>query len=202
MEAGQKFNRWTLLEKAPSVRHGTTSRAAWYCQCECGTTRSVPASDLRSGRSASCGCYHKEAVKKSSTKHGMHKHPAYQAWNNAVQRCLNPDNPGYSEYGGRGIKISEEWREDFANFWRDMGPTWTARSTLDRIDVNGGYESGNCRWASPREQANNRRTNILVAGPGGVMMTVTQAAEAYGINRATVYSRIRNGKPESEWFTK
>lgn len=200
MDIGQKFNRWTVLEKAPSIKHGSTSRSAWYCKCECGTVRVVSSSDLKSGRSVSCGCYHREAVRRSSTKHGMHKHPAYQAWNNAVQRCLNQDHPGYAEYGGRGITMSENWRSNFANFWHDMGSSWVPRVTLDRIDVNGNYEAGNCRWTTPKEQANNRRTNIMVTGPGGMKMTVTQAADAYGVNRITVYSRIRAGKPESEWF--
>lgn len=202
IEVGKKYVRWTVLEKAPSIKHGNVSRSAWYCRCECGTTRAVSSSDLKSARSRSCGCLQKEEVGKRATKHGMIGHPAYRAWNNAVQRCCNPDNPGYAEYGARGIKMSEEWRADFANFWRDMGPSWSSRGTLDRIDVNRGYEPGNCRWASPKEQANNRRTNIMVDGPGGVMMTVTQAAEAYGVNRLTVYSRIKNGWPESDWFKK
>lgn len=202
MEIGQKFNRWTILEKAPSIKHGKTLRRAWYCKCECGTVRAVSSGDLTSGRSASCGCFQREGVKQRSTKHGMYKHPAYQAWNNAVQRCFNSENPGYPEYGGRGITMSDEWRNDFGSFWKDMGPSWTRRSTLDRKEVNGNYERGNCRWATPKEQANNRRTNIMVTGPGGVKMTVTQAAEAYGVNRLTVYSRIKNNWPESEWFRK
>lgn len=195
MQEGDKFNRWTVLEKASGV-----AKSAWFCKCECGTVRAVVTFDLTSGRSASCGCYQKERVKQSSTKHGMLRHPAYRAWNNAVQRCFNEKNPGYPEYGGRGIKMSQEWRSDFSSFWKDMGPNWTSHATLDRIDVNRGYERGNCRWATPKEQANNRRTNIMVSGPGGSMMTVTQAAEAYGISRQTVYSRIRNNWPESDWF--
>src|ERR1700752_3738556 len=92
---GKKFERWTVLEKAESLRNGTTVRAMWFCKCDCGTVRAVAASDLKSSRSKSCGCYQKDALRKARTKHGMLSHPAYRAWSNAWQRCTNESNPEY-----------------------------------------------------------------------------------------------------------
>lgn len=110
------------------------------------------------------------------------------------QRCSNPRSKNYPIYGGRGIKVCDRWMT-FENFWADMGATWQPGRSIERINVDGHYESGNCRWATPREQANNRRTAHLIATPKG-RMSVTDAAHRFGVSRRLIFSRIRQGWPE------
>ena len=192
---GKKFNRWYVK----GLSHQKGKMLYWSCVCECGTERAVFGGDLKRGGSKSCGCYGIEERTARATSHGMAFHPAYGSWKKMKSRCSDPNNDGYKDYGGRGITVCDYWMS-FKGFWEDMGPTWKEGLSIDRIDVNGNYEPGNCRWATPKEQGNNRRTNHIVTGPNGVKMTVTEAAEAYGINRNAVYARIRYGWPESEWF--
>jgi hypothetical protein len=127
-------------------------------------------------------------------KHGHHVNhkpsPTYASWHGMLQRCLNPNNKRYYDYGGRGITVCERWR-DFQPFLADMGERPTG-STLDRIDNNRGYEPGNCRWATRREQYFNRRHHRMVETPRG-KMTVTEAAERFGVKRQTLFMRLNRG---------
>lgn len=127
------------------------------CVCDCGRPHSVLFKEW--GRTLSCGCLRVITNKRVNATHGMSKTPTYRAWHHMLGRCLNPNDQDYPEYGGRGIQVHPRWRR-FENFRADMGirPDGTS---LDRIDFNGNYEPGNCRWADPVTQANNRRARRL-----------------------------------------
>ena len=187
---GRRFFRWTVI----GLSHQVGKMLYWHCVCDCGTKRAVFGGDLKRGGSKSCGCLMREATIERFTTHGMMRHPAYRSWVYMKVRCENPKTSGYRLYGGRGIKVCKRWRS-FRNFWADMGLTWREGLTLERIDVNGDYEPSNCRWATRKEQAENRRTERLIDTPEG-RMSVTKAAERFGLNRGAIFARIRYGWPE------
>lgn len=126
------------------------------------------------------------------TTHGMAKTPTYSIWQHIRQRCLNPTADDYELYGGRGIKICEAWN-DFATFYADMGERPKGMS-IERIDNNGDYTPENCKWATPREQASNRRTNRRIS-IGGETKTLTEWRNHYGIRDETVRFRLKRGWP-------
>jgi len=118
---------------------------------------------LVSGDTQSCGCIRKELLKSGKIRrtHGKRRHPLYWVWTTMKQRCLNPKNPRYKNYGGRGIKIPPNWLT-FENFYEDMSANYKRGLSIDRIDVNGNYEKKNCRWATQKVQQNNRRNNKII----------------------------------------
>ena len=139
----EKFGRLTPTFKVGSYK----GNATWVCLCDCGeTTKPISSNNLRSGNTKSCGC--------SSTMHGMYDTKTYKSWANMIQRCTNSKSTWFHRYGGRGVVVCEEWL-DFSNFYRDMGDRPTGLS-LDRIDNDGDYTPSNCKWSTPKEQANNR----------------------------------------------
>lgn len=187
----QRFGRWTVLGPAP--KRG--KHILWQCRCDCGTEKTVLGFTLKAGTSQDCGCTRTAKNAARRTTHGMWRHPAYNSWKSAHSRCRHRSGPSWHLYGGRGIQVSAYW-SGFDQFWADMGPTWTEGATLDRIDCDGPYSKENCRWASPREQANNRRDNVFITTPNG-RMTVVQASETFGIAANTIFARIRYGWPEA-----
>ena len=145
---GQTFGKQLVVKRVGS---NTNHQAIWLIRCECGNERIITGTQLRSGTkgSKSCSsCAHK--------KHGMIGTPEYRAWVAARSRCRDPNHKSWKDYGGRGIKFSPAW-DDFMQFFADMGPRPSSKHSLDRIDVNGNYEPGNCRWATVGQQMSNRR---------------------------------------------
>lgn len=172
---GQTFNRLTVISRAP--RQPNNTGAFWYCQCSCGNPDPIIILGryLRIGHTKSCGCLQKEesskiikqvlASDKANLSHGHARNNtttrAYSCWRSMRQRCLNPNNAYFEYYGGRGITICQRWQDDFENFIEDMGCPPPNRS-IDRIRVNGHYEKNNCRWATKKQQQNNRRDKLPV----------------------------------------
>ncbi len=149
--AGQQFGRLTAIEvavKKPSV--------TWKCKCICGNTAEVRASYLKSGHTRSCGCLHLERAETLNRTHGMTDTGTYRSWVAMRRRCTDKSYRDFHLYGGRGISVCERWMSSFENFLEDMGERPKGR-TLDREDNDGNYEPGNCRWATPKEQRENRR---------------------------------------------
>lgn len=132
----------------------------WLCKCECGQFKIVLGPSLRNSRTKSCGCLNRELARERGLLHGYRnpRSKIYMAWISMRQRCNNPKNRRYADYGGRGIRICERWNS-FANFLNDMGLPPSPAYSLDRIDNSKGYFPGNCQWATPKEQANNTRRN-------------------------------------------
>jgi hypothetical protein len=129
------------------------SRTAWLCRCRCGSEKIVEGSNLRSGRSTSCGCLRTEL----QTKHGLWTDPRYCAYYAMLRRCYNPNHSRYADYGGRGIAVCQRWRESLEVFAADVGPRPAPGYSLDRIDNDGNYEPDNVRWATAAEQIANQR---------------------------------------------
>jgi hypothetical protein len=187
--AGQRFGRLLVQQRSDNVGRRTT----WLCRCDCGTMKIALTEKLRSGQTRSCGCFRIEVAGQATITHGAkrgRKTPKeYKAWSHAKGRCYNARDPKYPIYGGRGIAMCDRWRDDFAAFFADMG-TAPPGTTLDRLDVNGHYEPGNCRWATPREQANNTRKNVMVDFSGR-RMTLKQVARAVNVKYVRLHELVR-----------
>lgn len=162
----------------------------WFCKCDCGKNTIVPAAKLISGKTQSCGCLKKETSKPPIiVKHGMSYSRLYKVWKDMKARCYKPTSVRYYTHGARGIKVCDEWMsfEFFAKWALSNG--YRENLTIDRINNNGNYEPSNCRWATHKVQANNRRTNRLISH-NGETHTIKEWSEITGINYYTLLGRI------------
>jgi hypothetical protein len=154
---GQKFGAWKVSRSAHIYKY----RQQFECKCECGTERVVDGYNLVHGLSESCGCWNLKATSEAHLKHGDSRHgkraAEYLAWCKMKTRCYNPKCQRYPSYGGRGISICDRWRNSYEAFLADMGRKPSPDHSLDRKNVNGNYEPGNCRWATDDEQRMNKR---------------------------------------------
>jgi hypothetical protein len=189
---GQRFGRLVVVAYAGRVS-ATCRSSLWRCLCDCGGEKVTVRQSLMNGRTRSCGCYASEkatALGKTMATHGMSKTRIYGVWQGMRQRCNDPKDPSYGNYGGRGIAVCDRW-SSFENFLADMGAR-PAGGTLERKDVNGPYSPDNCCWATVKEQANNRRTNRVLT-LDGESMTIAQWAQRLGLPESRLYARLYRG---------
>lgn len=187
---GQRFGRLTAIEPSSAG-----ARAGWDCVCDCGAETRVDTNKLTSGHTRSCGCWGREAPVAALTTHGATKGgvtPEYEAWAKLKSRCLNPNNAKYQIYGGRGISVCAQWVDDFGAFLSDVGPRPSSAHSIDRIDVDGNYEPGNCRWATPQTQSRNRTNNMWIE-INGERMVAAEAADRFGVSRSAFCRRLQRG---------
>ncbi len=182
--AGEVFGRLTV-----TGHNEATGKV--ICQCECGKIKEARAGNLIHGGTRSCGCLRSENSSKKARTHGGSETSLYLAWSNMRRRCNCKTSTFYKDYGGRGIKVCEEW-DDFATFKRDMGDR-PSGMTIDRIDNDKGYSKDNCKWSTPKEQNRNRRRKRLITAFGQTKC-MAQWVEETGIGRSAIEHRIKSGK--------
>lgn len=187
---GQVFGKLTVLS------HQSIGGIAYcICSCECGNTTTKRTHGLIAGSTRSCGCLKKQCGNRVNhtkiTRHHLSRSPVYKIWAGMKQRCLDPNNLAYKDYGGRGISVCEEWIDDFRNFYRDMGDRPDGMS-IDRINNDGNYCRENCRWATDKQQANNKR-NCRKVTIDGITKGIAQWEDENGLTRGTVSKRLKHG---------
>jgi hypothetical protein len=162
VKTGDKYGRLTILQEVEShISPCGNINRQFLCRCFCGNEKIVKLMCLRKKDTTSCGCYRKEVSTQSNTTHGNSYHPLFITWVNMKRRCLNSNHKYYKNYGGRGIKVCDRWIKSFPNFLEDMGERPNGH-TIDRINNDGNYEPSNCKWATRKEQNNNRRNTKSV----------------------------------------
>lgn len=194
--SGQRFGRWTVVQSAGTRKMSNgRNRHLWNCLCDCGTERVVEEPSLTSGRSKSCGCYHSDImhdVGKVNTTHGMSNSRLYRIWRHIINRCNNPSDSSYSNYGQRGITVCDEWLsfDSFMNWALNNG--YEDGLSIDRIDTDESYTPDNCRWADDKTQANNRRsTKVYTIGQES--HSIMEWSEIYNVPYKRTWKRLSKG---------
>jgi hypothetical protein len=197
---GQRFGRLLVVEKNGVAKSG---HALWLCKCDCGNSYIISSNQLKNG-TQSCGCLQRERAAESAknrTHLSYHKklnigkefHRLHQCYKDMLNRCYKTNNKSYKRYGGRGIKVCDEWKNDFYLFkeWA-LSNGYADNLSIDRINVNGNYEPDNCRWITTKEQNNNRSNNRIVKYCGETL-TLHELSERHDIAYKTLWSRIKAG---------
>lgn len=189
--AGKRFGNLVVVKRESNKGE----KVAWLCKCDCGNYTTVIGTNMKLGKTVSCGCVHFNKIKSGNPKHGHSKTKLYHIWLGMKQRCTNADVPTFKYYGGRGITVCEEWAENFQSFY-----DWSmqngykenssrAECTLDRIDTDKNYEPNNCRWVSMKVQNNNTRKNKIIEY-NGEKHSIAQWANIRNIKYQTLYCRL------------
>lgn len=187
---GDKIGRLTIIRELEQVNY----IRKFICKCDCGKEVVKWLKHLRHtyGRVSSCGCVSREMIIKQSTTHNKTYTITYGCWLSMRRRCYDKKMDSYPRYGGRGIVVSEDWM-NFENFIRDMGERPSTKHSIDRIDLNGNYEKGNCRWATQLEQGRNKSTNRIIEYNGELKILKDWANEL-GVDQSYIGKNIRAGK--------
>lgn len=182
---GLRFGRLVVIEAAENKG----KKPRWLCQCDCGKTKIVHSSSLKNGNTKSCGCFRTETtIARCSTNRSKDK-TLYAVWNTIKQRCNNPNNKSYSNYGGRGITICDEWY-NYDNFYEwSINNGYKHGLEIDRINNSLGYSPDNCRWVTKSVNANNKR-NVKQYTINGESKSLPEWCREYNINYDTVYLRV------------
>lgn len=197
-----RFGRLTVLGEAPRiVAPSGFAAVAAFVRCDCGVEKIVRGRGLVTGYTNSCGCLQREltAVKiaERTRTHGRTKTVEYHTWTTMKQRCLNPADKHFANYGARGITVCDRWRDSFEAFFADMGERPADKTSIDRIDNDRGYEPGNCRWADDIEQHNNKRNNRYLE-VDGERATIGEWARRTGQSMIRIHHRLTLGWPDKE----
>ena len=181
---GKRFGRLIGVK----FSHKTKKRDYfWVFKCDCGNNKTINSNSVRRGLTKSCGCLSRETTSILKKKHGLSHTKAYEVWNNFMGRCYNKKDPNYKNYGERGIRVSEEWK-DFENFYRDMGNP-PKKKTLDRIDNDGPYTKENCRWTSMSNQILNKRHRPSNTGIRNISYSKRDSLYCVSIKRNKISSK-------------
>ena len=187
---GQRFERLRVVKYAGLNKNGC---ALWECICNCGKIKIILGSVLRNSMTKSCGCLRDEKVRQRAIEnnftHGMSNIPEFRIWVAMRKRCRNKNNADYYLYGGRGIKVCERW-QDFKNFIEDIGRRPSKKHSIDRVDNDGNYEPGNCRWVLPEIQARNTRKTVFIEF-NGKKQSLSEWAREVGVSRETLKYRFK-----------
>lgn len=189
--SGEKYGKLTVVEL---VTDGNANKRKWLCECECGGRKITSEDNLKRGHCKSCGCLYSKIGGKSKhgTEHGESKTRLYKIWSRMIWRCERPSYKFYKDYGGRGITVCPDWHsfKRFKEWANDNG--YSDGLSLDRIDNNRGYSPNNCRWATPKQQANNRRDNVKIEYQGEER-TIAEWADRFGFNYPRFYQALKRG---------
>lgn len=204
-QAGDRFGRWIVLREGRPTINNRGAPVRWaLCRCDCGVERSVRVSILNNGMSRSCGCLAREVTGNRRRSHGAtvggKVAPEHKIWTAMRYRCNSPSETSYPNYGGRGIRVCERWERSFEAFLQDMGPRPSPKHSIERINNGGHYEPGNCRWATPMQQGNNKRNNRIIT-IGDRSQTMAQWAREIGVTPQFISGRIRKGWTEQDAVT-
>ncbi len=195
VDIGQRFDRLVVMRRD----HGRH----WLCVCDCGKERVARQDHLKTAKIRSCGCFHDESARRARI-HGFARkgkqRGEYKSWLGAVRRCTVASAPDWHNYGGRGISICKRWAESFEAFLADMGRRPGLGYSIDRIDNDGNYEPGNCRWATVTDQVRNRRCTVRLVF-NGESLTIPEWAERIGVRKQSLYSRRAMGWPVERMLT-
>lgn len=187
---GKRFGRLVVQKRSSNSKGG---KPMWVCHCDCGNFVIVLGNDLNRGHTKSCGCFRKDSARDKNIKHGYRYTRIYKSWLNMKTRCYNIHSKDFKNYGSRGIKVCDEWLNDFQSFYDwALANGYKDDLSIDRIDANGNYEPSNCRWANAKKQANNKTKNHYVVC-NGEKHTISEWAEITGIKAGTLWYRITHG---------
>lgn len=195
--SNNRYGKLVAIERSTNI----SGKTAWKCVCDCGNITYVSTSNLTCNRIRSCGCLKLEKLLERSTTHNQRHTYLYEVWKGIRQRCKNPKHPSYHNYGGRGIKVCDEWDKSFQAFYdwsytngysTENQKNEKLKLTIDRIDNNGNYEPCNCRWVDRKVQASNTRLAKLFT-INGETKCLSEWCKLFGIKRNTIYRRIKNG---------
>lgn len=193
---GNFYGRWTVIAIDEANRRA-------LCRCACGNESSPRFNDLKGGNTRSCGCLIRDKTSARTLKHGMTGAPEYWAWIDMRRRCYDPKNKGFVHYGSRGIEVCLRWRESFANFLSDVGPRpkkiGSGREySIERLNNDGNYEPGNCKWATAQEQNRNKRGALTMITARGKTQCIADWGREIGIKPHTISKRLQAGATDEE----